>query len=226
MSLLAPRDNRIQKTDTETYPNLFDDLIVGGDLTLNGIPLSSEANALYYNTSTKKVSYDLAGGGGGISLNEYVRANKTTTLSIPLSSDTLLDFNSVQTSLLWTHTTTRFTWVGGSTRIFQVSFIGYVKHNNNLSGSADTMYNVITLNGTNVNNSGGVAMVGDSNSNFINENVLVSTCVVGLNNNDYIEVRASSSGSDAPEFNTPSHTATGGRVFNAPSYTLIITEVT
>ena len=65
MSLLAPRDNRIQKTDTETYPNLFDDLIVGGDLTLSSIPLSSQANALYYNSTTKKVSYDLASGGGG-----------------------------------------------------------------------------------------------------------------------------------------------------------------
>jgi hypothetical protein len=199
--------------------------------------MSSGYNAIYRNDTA---FYDFIGTGGGPqgaqgptgpasgggSLDEYVRANKTGTLSIPLNSDTLLDFNSVQTSLGWTHTTTRFTWTLSTTRVFQVLFIGYVKHNNNLSGATDKMYDVITVNGTNVPSSGGCCMVGDVNSNFINENIMVSNCVVSLNFNDYIEVRASSSGSDAPEFNTPAHTATGGRVFNAPSYTLTITEIT
>jgi hypothetical protein len=224
MATLAPRDDRIQKTDAITFPNLFADLSVSGNLSLTGIPQAPKTNGLYYDTATKQVSYDLVGGGGG-GVNHYVVASKTTTTTIPLNSDTLLDFDSVHTSLDWTSTTTRFTWTGGNTRVFEVSFIGYVKHNNNLSGSTDTMYNIITRNGTSIANSGGVAMVGDSNSNFINENVLVSTCWIGLNNNDYIEVRASSSGSDAPEFNTPSHTATGGRVYNASSYTIVIKEL-
>jgi hypothetical protein len=192
--------------------------------TLSTIPQLTTPNALYYDTVGKKVSWNTAGGGGG-SLNEYVIASKTTTTSIPLNMDTLLDFDSIHTSVGWASSSTVFTWQGGSTRVFEVSFIGYCKCL--ATGSNEIMYNVITRNGTNIANSGGICMCsGDVFSGTaVTDNVLVSTCWVALNNNDTISARAVSSGSTALDFNSPSFTATGGRVFNPASYTMVIKEL-
>jgi len=222
MSLLAPRDNRIQKTDTEPYPNLFDDLIVGGDLTLSSIPQASKSNALYYDTLTKKVSFELAGGGAG-NLNEYLVASNTITKNIPLSSDTVLDFTTVHSSVGWTSTADTFTWIGGATRVFEISFIGYVKLNG-LGSATERMYNVITLNGSSIANSGGLCLVAGGPSAFA-QNTLVSTCWVSINNGQSIQVRATCQGTIALDFDTPAFTATGGRVYNASSYTLVIKEL-
>lgn len=239
-------NNTIIKNSTtgETYPNLFQsiktNLVETNNLKLSGISLASAPFVLHYNPTLGDVSY-FAGGGGGVgatgptgptgpaggggSSRHYVFAAQTSTRSISVNTDTLLDFDSIQTSLGWTSGATGFTWTGGSTKIFQVSFIGYVK-STNLNTGIDAMYNLITRNGTTVNNSGGIAMVGTGFGAIITDNVLVSTALVSLNNNDVINVRATCNGINAAtDFQSPSFTA-AGRVFNPSSYTVVIQELT
>lgn len=57
---LAPRDDKLQKTKDETFPNLFNNGIqVGGNVYLTGLTNSGTNDLVYYDQATGLLSYDV-----------------------------------------------------------------------------------------------------------------------------------------------------------------------
>ena len=212
---------------------------------LTQIPLASAANVLYYDATTKAVSYNTAPGGGGGGAPICLVANHETAVTIPSSVSTItLNFDSFAASLNGFSAvgSNTFRWTAGRSAVFVATFVARVT-NSNTSGMALTPQFVRVAAQLFAGTTGSLAAVpfstgscmvatqpsalaGDSESTTESTLTICSTRF-GLNNNQELQVRAGQNSAFASgvQFDGSSISPGGTPAYNSPAYTLYVQEV-
>ncbi len=212
--------------------------------TLTEIPLASAANVLYYNATTKAVSYNTApGGGGGAPI--CLVANQTAAVTLPAATSTLtLEFSSVNTSTggFSAVGSNTFRWEAARTGVFIAQFVARVTNSNTSMSPTPTFVRVAAQiftgpsgsptalalsTGTCIVNTRSNALTGDSESTT-EANLVLFSQRFSLNTNQVIQVRAGQDSAFASGVLFDGVSISPGTVpvpYDAPSYTLYVQEV-
>ena len=208
---------------------------------LTQIPLASAANVLYYDATTRAVSYNTAPGGGGGGAPICLTANQDGVINIPANSgvgtDTslLLPFNNMNASLggfSFVGSDT-FRWDAARSAVFVAKFVGRVI--NATSPATTTRVAVQIYAGASgspalVSRATGSVLVSATPDTTVEGNLVLQSERFSLNSGQVIQVRATRNNSAGGTVSFDSAAIQCASIpsvitFDTPSYTLFVQEV-